>query len=115
VLEGLVRVHDVEAVVGEVECVGVANPGVDAELAGLLDHLGRRVDADDVDAHRRHVGRDRAGAAAHVENGRPVGEIREEIRGRVLDSAPGVRAQHRLVVAVRIVLVGMRLGGHAPA
>ena len=111
VLEHLVRVDDVDRVVGQVEVVDVA----DAELgrrvaprlgvdAGGVQRVGDDVEADD--AARRHglgeVEGDGPRPAPDVEQAHARGEVREEVCGGVRRRAPLVRAQHRLVVAVGV-------------
>ena len=120
VLEHLVRVHDVERVVVDVERVqiGGAELGVGRPLAFALGERGFDRGGRDIDSeHGRRrdpcgqVERDGAGPAADVENRHAGNEMRNEIRGRVLDGPPAVRAQHRLVMAVRVP--GRLRRGHA--
>ena len=117
-LQHLVRVHDVEGVVGELERVQVGGAELDVARGavvalgvGRLDRGRRDVDADHVPGVHpvREVERDGAGPAADVEDRRAGREVRHEIRGGVLDGAPAVRAQNRFVVAVRVA-GGLRLG-----
>ncbi len=86
------RVHDVERVVVHLECVEVADEELDVRTAAgvasrLLDHGGRRIDAED--ASGRHppadVSRDRARPAPEVEHAGGGCEVRGEVGGRVVD------------------------------
>ena len=111
VLQHLVRVHDVERVVGEVERVHVG--GARTRRCRLPAAFARPLAAiASADASMpitrpgrdaaREVERDRARPAADVEERRAGHEVRHEVRGGVLDGAPAMRAQHALVVAVRV-------------
>jgi len=108
-LEDLMRVHDVERVIVNVESVEVADGELDIRTAAgvaarLLDHIGRHIDAEDPSGSNSppDIGRDRARPASEVEHTDAVGQARGEIGGRVVDRAPLVRAQDALVVTVRV-------------
>ena len=115
VLQHLVGVHDVEAVVGEVEGVGVTDREIDVLQALLVRRGpggGQRgrfpVDADHP-AGRDPRGQpegDRAGPAPDVQHRRSGGQVRDQVAGGVLDRPPAVRAQHAGVVAVGVGVVG---------
>jgi len=119
VLQHLVRVHDVERVVLELQRVRVTDLEAHVRrallgrvLGGDGQHGGGPVDTHDVtrgDAGRE-VHRDGARAAAHVEQPLARLQRRQQVTGGVLRRAPPVRAQHALVVAVRVDVVGPR--GH---
>ena len=113
------RVHDVERVVVDVERVQIGGPELDVGRSLALtfgergfDRGGRDVDAE----HRRRrdpcgqVERDGARAAADVEDRRARNEMGNEVRGRVLDRPPAVRAQHRFVMAVGVPRRRLRVG-----
>ena len=111
VLEHLVQVDHVEGGVGVPEGEEVADlePQVlEAEPGGVLLRLGHdvggRVDPDHL--ARRHqegqVGGDGPGPAAHVEQRLPGTQVGEEVGGGVLGRPPGVAAQDRFVVPVRV-------------
>src|SRR4029079_13288884 len=106
-LEHLMRVDDVERVGTGLERVEVADRELDVRTAAgvaacLLDHVGRRIDAEDASGcdPAADVSRDRAGAAPYVEHAGAGCEARREVGGRVVDRAPLVRPQYALVVAV---------------
>jgi len=97
--------HDVEAAVGEVEGVRVADDEVDAvevghEVEGVLGAL-ERGDPTGSDKLGK-VGGDRAGPAAHIEKRHPRAQVRQQVRGGVGRGAPAMRAQDGLVVAVGV-------------
>ena len=103
------RVRDVERVVVNLEGIEVADRELDVRTAAsvasrLLDHGGRRIDAEN--AAGRHppadVSRDRAWPAPKVEHAGAGREVRGEIGGRVVDGAPLVRPEYALVVTVRV-------------
>ena len=100
-LKHLMRVNDIEGVVVHLEGIDLADRELDVRTAAsaasrLLDHSGRRVDAED--APGRHppadVSRDRAWSATKVEHAGAGHEVRGEISGRVVDRAPLVRQIH---------------------
>src|SRR6478752_543638 len=108
-LEHLMRVHDVERVVVHLEGIEVADRKLDirtgASVASrLLDHGGRRIDAEDAPGRNppADVSRDRTWPAPKVEHPGAGCEVRGEISGRVVDRAPRVRPQYALVVTVRV-------------
>ena len=114
-LEHLVHVDHVERGIGEPEGeqVGhleaqVLHPQVTGVLLGLGHHVGGRIDPDGLT--RRHqecqVGRDGSGARADVEQALARAQQGKEVRARVLGRAPGVTAQYRLMVPVRITIGG---------
>src|SRR6476659_10246921 len=103
------RVDDVERVVVHLEGVEVADRELDVRTATgvasrLLDHGGRRIDAEDAPGcnPRADVSRDRAWPAPKVEHAGAGYEMRGEVSGRVVDRAPLVRPQYALVVTVRV-------------
>ena len=104
-------VHDVERVVGERQRVDVGDLERDVDDAAFVrlgvrgvDRRDGRVDSDDpAGSHpRREIERDVAGTAADVEEVEAGPQRREQVRGRILRGAPAVRAQHALVMAVRV-------------
>src|SRR4029453_12135821 len=108
-LEHLMRVHDVEGVVVHLEGIQVADREHDVRTAAsvasrLLDHGGRRIDAEEAPGGNppANVSRDRAWPAPKVEHAGAGCEVRGEINGRVVDRAPLVRPQYALVVTVRV-------------
>jgi len=108
-LEHLVRVYHVERVVGHLEGIEVADRKLDVgTTAGvaprLLDHRGRRIDAEDSSGRNppADVSRDCARPAPKVEHAGAGGEVRCEVSGRVIERAPLVRPQHAFVVTVRV-------------
>src|SRR5262245_18307756 len=108
-LEYLMRVHDVERVVGHLEGIEVADRELDVRSAAsvasrLLDHGGRCIDAEDVSWRNppADVSRDPAWPAPEVEHAHSRCEVRREVSGRVVDRAPLVRPQYALVVTVRV-------------
>ncbi len=114
-LEHLVRVHDVERPVRQVEGVHVAGRELDVVDAGVarrvpraVEHLARAIDAEHASGcdTRREVDGDRARTTTDVEHARARRQRVEQVRGRVLRGAPLVRTQDALVVAVRVDVVG---------
>src|SRR5882672_11097421 len=108
-LEHLMRVDDVERVVVHLEGVEVADGELDVRTTAgvasrLLDHGGRRIDAEDAPGRNpsADVNRDRARPAPKVEHAGAGCEARGEVSGRVVDCAPLVRPQYTLVVTVRV-------------
>src|SRR6185436_13381441 len=106
-LEHLMRVHDVERVVVHLERIEVADRELDVRTAAsvasrLLDHGGRRIDAEDASGRNppADVSRDRARPAPQVEHADAECEVRGEVSGRVVDRTPLVRPQYALVVTV---------------
>src|SRR5205823_10038843 len=78
--------------------------GVARGCAGALDHLGLAVDPDDFGRRdpTREVDGDGPRTAADVQHACPGLQGVEDIGGRVLRSTPAVRAQHALVMTVRV-------------
>ena len=113
VLENLVDMHDVEAVVVELEIVGVADDELDvgpapAEGRCLLDDRRGGVEADDR-TRREAIGEvdgDGAGSAPDVEQAQPGSEMRDEVGRRILHRPPGVRPDDARVMPVGVPLVG---------
>lgn len=112
-LQHLVGVHHVEGVVGQVEGIRVGDPEVDAVLtgggrllAGQADHFLGDVHGGDLPGRHSagEVDRDGAGSAADVEQSDAGPQVRQQVAGGVLDGAPPVRAQDRLVVSVGVGL-----------
>jgi hypothetical protein len=108
-LEDLMRVHDVEGVIANVESVEVADRELDIRTAAgvaarVLDHVGRHIDAENPSGRdpAPDIGRNRARPASEVEHADAVGQVRDEVDGRVVDRAPLVRPQYALVVTVRV-------------
>src|SRR5258705_10159811 len=108
-LEHLMRVHAVDRVVVHLEGVEVADRDLDVRTAAgvasrLLDHNGRRIDAEDASGRNppADVSRDRARPAPEVEHTGGGCEMRGKVRGRVVDRTPLVRPQYALVVTVRV-------------
>src|SRR5438067_7786760 len=108
-LEQLMRVHDVERVVVHLEGVEVADRELDVRTAAgvascLVDHGGRRIDAEDAPGRNppADVSRDRAWPAPEVEHAGAGSEVRGEVSSRVVDGTPLVRPQYALVVTVRV-------------
>lgn len=112
VLEHLVADDDVKGLVWEWESVGIALDEIDVgdalfrgELAGLDQDGGSVLQAGDVALRQMLGGQvdgDGAGAAADVEDFEVWLEMGEKIGGGVCGGAPGVGAQDRGVVAVRV-------------
>jgi hypothetical protein len=111
VLQHLVRVHDVEGTVPEVQRVHVTHHEVHIGQRALgdgaarqLQRLGRAVQRGD--PTRRHprgeVRGDGARAAADVEQARAAVQVRLQVGRGVVEGTPAVRAQHALVLAVRV-------------
>lgn len=110
-LEDLVRVHDVERPVGEVERVDVAHDELDVRdtlccgaCAGLDEDLWAVLDADDVSLgdKLRKVDAYRARATADIQDAHPRLDMWQEIRSRVLNGAAFVRTQDRLLVPIDV-------------
>jgi hypothetical protein len=111
VLEYLVGVDHVEARVGEVQGVHVGDREVDGfhatsgrlgagQLQRLLGDLGGGHPArGDVPGE---VGGDGAGSRTDVQQRHPGHQMRQQVAGGVGGGTPAVRAQHALVVAVRV-------------
>jgi hypothetical protein len=72
--------------------------------ARLLDHIRRRIDAEDASGRNppADISRNRAGPAADVEHVGAECEVRGEVSGRVVDGTPLVRPQYTLVGAVGV-------------
>jgi hypothetical protein len=110
-LEHLVRVDDVDRVVGQVEVVDVADPELGRRVAprlgvdpGDVQRVRDDVEADDP-ARRHDLGQvegDGPRSAPDVEQAHARGQVRQEVCGGVGRRPPLVRAQHRLVVAVGV-------------
>ena len=102
-------VRDVEGAVRVIERVDVGGREIEVrplpgQFAGLLDDLRRGVDAGDVPT-RDAVGQargNRARTAADIEDPRVLGEMRQQVRRRVLRRPPAMRPQYRLVMSVRV-------------
>jgi hypothetical protein len=108
-LEHLMRVHDVKRAVVRLEGVEVADRELDVRTAAgiaacLLDHIGRRIDAEDTSGRNppADVSRDRARPAPEVEHAGAGCEVRCEVRGRVVERTPLVRPQYAFVVTVGV-------------
>src|SRR5438034_6304184 len=108
-LEHLMRVHDVERVVVHLEGVKVADRELDVRTAAgvalrLVDHGGRRIDAEDASGRNQpaDVSRDRARPAPEIEHAGGGCEVRGKVSGRIVDRTPLVRPQYTLVVTVRV-------------
>ncbi len=108
-LEDLMRVHDVERVIVNVERVEVADRELDIRTAAgvaarLLDHVGRHIDAEDPAGRDcpADIGGDRARSASEVEHTDAAGQARRDVGGRVVDRAPLVRPEYALVMTVRV-------------
>ena len=107
-------VDDVERRVRQLEGVGVADRELDADAGAggvpgrLRDDLRRAIEAE----HPARcdpggeIERDRARTAPEVEHVEAGAQVREEVAGRVLRRAPGVAAQHGLVVAMGVDVLG---------
>lgn len=111
VLEHLVGVDHAEGVVRVVQRVhvrdreaGVLQPPRGGRGPGPLHDLRRPVHAGDVALRYpfRQIGGDGARPAADVQDPHVGPQGTEQVGGGVLGGAPGVRAQHGLVVAVRV-------------
>src|SRR4029450_11884210 len=108
-LEHLMRMYDVERVVVHREGIDVADGELDVRpgagvASRLLDHGGRRIDAEDAAGRNplADVSGDRARPAPEVEHAGAGCEVRGEVSGRVPDRTPLVRPQYALVVTVRV-------------
>ncbi len=104
-------VDDIEGVVGKIEVVHVGgrerDVGQIASLdfaAGNIEHVGDLVDGRDGSGRDPggQVGGDGAGSAADVEHGQPRFQVWQQVSRGVLGGASLVRAQHRLVMPVRV-------------
>jgi hypothetical protein len=111
VLQHLMRVRDAESVVRVVQGVHVANGEVGVGLtggllAGLVYHGLRGVDTGHATVWHvaGETGRDRAGAAADIQDPHVRLQVRQQVGGRVLGGAPSVRQQDRFMMTVRIDL-----------
>jgi len=111
VLQHLVTEDDVEAIIREVEGVGVADNELDVgdapfggEGARLFEHIARPFEACDVPLRnqRGEISGDGSRSAADVEDAHRRLQVWQQEGGRVGGGAPGVRPQHRGVVAVRV-------------
>ena len=119
VLQHLVGIDHVEAAVVGGQLVGradlegdVGDPFGGREIAGRLHHVLRHVQADHPTGSPGQADGDRAGAAAHVEDGGVGSQPREQEGGGVLGGAPGVGPDDGRVVAVRVALAGGPVGSH---
>ena len=110
-LEDLVRMDDIECVVGKVELVHVRGRERDVgQIAALRLSAGHVEDVVDlVDGGHRpgrdpggEVRGDRPGAASDVQHRQPRLQMGQQVARGVLRGAPLVAAQHRLVVPVRV-------------
>jgi hypothetical protein len=111
VLQHLVRVDDVEGVVGIVEVVHVGGPERDVGQVALLDFgAGRAEDVGDlIDGRDRsgcdpggEVSGDRPGSATNVEHGQARPQMGQQVSRGILGGPSSVTAEHRLVMAVGI-------------
>ena len=108
VLQHLVGVDDVERGVGHVEVVGVADRELGAarrrsRVAWAMTSAEASTPSTRPGATAAgEVDRDRARAAPEVEQVHARAQVRQQVAGRVLGRAPGVAAQHRLVMTVGV-------------
>src|SRR5262249_25654594 len=116
VLQHLVRVHDVEGGIGVAQRVDVTDCEHQVGTGGVggrLRHdLRHRVDGGHVPV-RHPLGQargDRAGTAANVEDLHRGSELGQQVSGRVLGSAPGVRLQDGGVMTVDVYVCHGRYG-----
>src|SRR5262245_43780144 len=100
------RVHNVPRGIFELQGVNITRCEIDAWMISpcRVDSVGRKVDAANSARTQplREIRRDRPRAASDIEQLLSWREVRDEIRGRVLDRPPPVRSQHAVVVAVGI-------------
>ena len=115
VLQELVRMHDVERSVWKLQRVDVADMQLDRQPCPLAWAFACASTSGAVDANHaawrdltREIHGDRARPAAHVEQVEPRSKGRQEIARRVLGGSPGVAAEHRLMMTVRIDFVRHR-------
>ena len=114
VLQDLVGVDHIEGPIGEGQGVGVTDDELDVVdsrgkgvRASRGEHVLDRVQSDDPAGRdsAREVERDMPGPRADVEQRHPGSQVGQEIGRRVLGGPPAMRAQHTLVMAVRVGLV----------
>lgn len=91
---------------------GIREPAGGDEGPGLVEDGGGVVKAGDVPLRDEHgeVGGDGPRAAADIGDGHVGPQVWDEVGGGVGGGAPGVRAQHRFVVAVGVNGGLLRLG-----
>lgn len=116
-MQHLMGVNDVERIVGRIDGVCIAGPEPDVRTAhrfrvllGRVDHVGGRVDTDDL-ARRdasREVDRDGAWAAAEIEQPLARPQPVEQVSSRVVGGARGMTTHHRWMMPV-----GVHVAAHA--
>ena len=109
VLQGLVRVDDVERGIREVERVGVTDAELDVgpladRRAGDLDDVGSGIHSDDPPREDPvgEVDGDGAGAGAHVQDAGTGEQRGHQVGRRIGDGSRRVGTQHALMVSVGV-------------